>query len=100
MDISLAIIHHYGSGNVNFTVKNGCLCWDDDKTPEPTAAEIEKWWLDYLDYLSKNEYKEKRRKEYLPIQEQLDLIYWDNINGTTNWKNHIDAVKTKYKKGE
>lgn len=35
---------------------------------------------------------------YLPIQEQLDLMYWDQINGTTNWKDHISAVKAKYPK--
>ena len=35
---------------------------------------------------------------YLPIQEQLDLMYWDQINGTTNWKDHITAVKAKYPK--
>ena len=35
---------------------------------------------------------------YLPIQEQLDLMYWDQINGTTKWKDHITAVKTKYPK--
>jgi len=35
---------------------------------------------------------------YLPIQEQLDLMYWDQINGTTKWKDHISAVKAKYPK--
>jgi len=35
---------------------------------------------------------------YLPIQEQLDLMYWDQINGTTNWKDHITAVKAKHPK--
>ena len=35
---------------------------------------------------------------YLTIQEQLDLMYWDQINGTTNWKDHITAVKAKYPK--
>ena len=35
---------------------------------------------------------------YLPIQEQLDLLYWDQMNGTTKWKDHITAVKTKYPK--
>ena len=35
---------------------------------------------------------------YLSINEQLDLIYWDQINGTTTWKDHISAVKAKYPK--
>ena len=35
---------------------------------------------------------------YLPIQEQLDMQYWDSVNGTTTWKDHVTAVKTKYPK--
>ena len=25
---------------------------------------------------------------------QLDMQYWDNVNGTTTWKDHVAAVKT------
>ena len=35
---------------------------------------------------------------YLPIQQQLDMQYWDSVNGTTIWKDHIAAVKAKYPK--
>ena len=35
---------------------------------------------------------------YLPIEQQLDMQYWDAINGTTTWKDHISAVKAKYPK--
>ena len=35
---------------------------------------------------------------YLSIQEQLDMQYWDAVNGTTKWKDHITAVKAKYPK--
>ena len=38
-------------------------------------------------------YKDDRRKEYLPIQDQLDMQYWDSVNGTTTWKDHIAQVK-------
>lgn len=43
-------------------------------------------------------YKEKRAAEYPSIQEQLDMQYWDSINGTTTWQDAIDAVKKKYPK--
>lgn len=39
-------------------------------------------------------YKDDRRKEYLPIQDQLDMQYWDSVNGTTTWKDHIAKVKS------
>ena len=35
---------------------------------------------------------------YLPIEQQLDMQYWDAVNGTTTWKDHIAAVKSKYPK--
>ena len=35
---------------------------------------------------------------YLPLAQQLDMQYWDSVNGTTTWKDHIAAVKAKYPK--
>ena len=39
-------------------------------------------------------YIPKRQLEYPSIQEQLDMQYWDEINGTTNWKDAISKVKS------
>jgi ribosome-interacting GTPase 1 len=46
-----------------------------------------------------NAYKVSRASEYPSIQEQMDMQYWDAINGTTTWQDAINAVKTKYPKG-
>tara|TARA_B100000508_G_C11273468_1_gene186851 strand:- start:20 stop:364 length:345 start_codon:yes stop_codon:yes gene_type:complete len=35
---------------------------------------------------------------YASVQEQLDMQYWDAVNGTTTWKDHVAAVKAKYPK--
>jgi hypothetical protein len=35
---------------------------------------------------------------YLSLGEQLDLQYWDSVNGTTEWKNHVQQVKERYPK--
>jgi hypothetical protein len=43
-------------------------------------------------------YEDKRRREYLPIAEQLDMLYWDKINNTNLWQEYIDAIKSKYPK--
>ena len=40
-----------------------------------------------------NGWKESRVKEYLSIEQQLDMQYWDAVNGTTTWKDHIAQVK-------
>ena len=36
-----------------------------------------------------NGYKESRVAEYGSISDQLDMMYWDKVNGTTTWKDHI-----------
>jgi hypothetical protein len=36
----------------------------------------------------------ERQALYPSIQEQLDMQYWDNINGTTTWKDKIAEIKT------
>jgi hypothetical protein len=37
---------------------------------------------------------------YPPIEHQLDMLYWDKINGTNNWQAAIDAVKQQFPKPE
>ena len=43
-------------------------------------------------------YAEKRVTEYPSIPEQLDMIYWDKINGTNLWQEKITEIKEKYPK--
>lgn len=45
-------------------------------------------------------YSEKRALEYPSIQEQLDMLYWDKVNGTNNWQETIADIKAKYPKEE
>lgn len=47
-----------------------------------------------------NGYKRARQEAYLPIAEQLDMQYWDGVNGTTNWADHIAQVKADNPKPE
>ena len=44
--------------------------------------------------LENDSYKSKRRAAFPSIQEQLDLQYWDQVNGTTKWKEAIAKVKS------
>jgi hypothetical protein len=36
----------------------------------------------------------KRRKEYLSWQDQMEMIYKDQKNGTTTYKDHCDKVRS------
>ena len=41
-----------------------------------------------------NGYKTDRKIAYGSIADQLDMMYWDAVNGTTNWQDHIAQVKS------
>jgi len=50
------------------------------------------------DYDNKK-YQRDRADSYPSIQDQLDMQYWDEINGTTNWKDAISKIKSDIPKG-
>ena len=41
-----------------------------------------------------NAVRATRRTAYGDLGSQLDMQYWDNVNGTTTWKDRVAAVKT------
>ena len=41
-----------------------------------------------------NGYKTARQEAYGSIANQLDMQYWDLVNDTTTWKDHIAQVKS------
>ncbi len=43
-------------------------------------------------------YQDQRRLEYPDVEDQLDMIYWDQLNKTTTWIDALTAVKNKYPK--
>ena len=47
-----------------------------------------------------NGYKTARSEAYGSVQDQLDMQYWDSVNGTTLWADHIAQVKADNPKPE
>ena len=47
-----------------------------------------------------NQYQRDRATAYPSIQEQLDMQYWDSVNGTTTWKDAVAKVKSNNPKPE
>ena len=43
-------------------------------------------------------YARARAEAYAPIAEQLDMQYWDSVNGSRTWLDHIEAVKEAHPK--
>ena len=40
-----------------------------------------------------NGYKTARQEAYASVQDQLDMQYWDSVNETTTWNDHIAQDK-------
>ena len=45
-------------------------------------------------------YIQARQEAYGSITDQLDMQYWDAVNGTTTWKDHVAQVKSDNPKPE
>ena len=74
------------------------IIWKGD--PACTKAE----WDDAVksvenDYKN-TQYQRDRAEQYPSIQEQLDMQYWDAVNGTNKWQEAVAKVKTDNPKPE
>ena len=45
-------------------------------------------------------YIQARQEAYGSVQDQLDMQYWDEVNGTTTWKDFVAKVKSDNPKPE
>ncbi len=82
--------------NALFVVSNGDIDninWNSDDITQPSKADIEAKIAELKTEYDNNEYQRDRAVAYASIQDQLDMQYWDNVNGTTTWKDHIAQVK-------
>ena len=61
---------------------------DADYAQSITDLANSKWDTQQFGYI------QARQEAYGSIAEQLDMQYWDAVNGTTVWKDHIATVKS------
>ena len=91
--------------NAKKTANGGDGMWAqvNNERREFTDAEYDQAVIDKANSdfdLQENGYKQARQEAYKPIAEQLDMIYWDGVNGTTLWDEHIAEVKEDNQKPE
>jgi len=83
--------------NALFVVSNGDIDnidWNSDDITQPSKADIEAKIAEQKTAYDNNQYQRDRAVAYASIQDQLDMQYWDEVNGTTTWKDHIAKVKS------
>ena len=61
---------------------------DDDYAQAKTDLGNSKWETQQFGYI------QARQEAYGSIADQLDMQYWDAVNDTTTWKDHIAKVKS------
>ncbi len=61
---------------------------DDDYAQAKIDLGNSKWEAQQFGYI------QARQEAYGSIADQLDMQYWDSVNGTTTWKDHIAQVKS------
>ena len=75
---------------------NGTAIFSDTKPYTWSEVSAEKVLLQ-TEY-DNNEYQRKRADAYPSLQDQMDMMYWDNVNNTTTWKDAIAKVKSDHGK--
>ena len=96
-DINLALLQLGKNANRyrldQNVVPHKIIEWDSgNKDSQPTDDELN---AAYTAWKNANEYKQKRELEYPELEDQLDDIYHNGIEG---WKTKIKTIKEKYPK--
>jgi hypothetical protein len=98
IDISTTILTINPTAQVSVSANDvNQITWENGTTPIP-ANEILAKQQELIAEYNSNQYQRDRAKTYPTIEEQLDMQYWDKINGTNKWQDAINAVKAKYPK--
>jgi hypothetical protein len=71
--------------------------WNLD-IPKPTIAELDAYESQAIAYEQLQDILNNRKIAYPSIADQLDMLYWDKVNGTENWLNSIESVKNRFPK--
>lgn len=69
--------------------------WNYDLSPAPDLKDLQ---ISAAQCELIGQIQSNRMRDYLSIGDQLDMIYWDKINGTDIWQDHVTSVKLKYPK--
>ncbi len=77
-----------GKGNLSIDV------WNAKDKPKPTDSQLDAVTTEATKLYNNSRVDEKRKVEYLSWQEQMEMIYKDQINGTTTFKEHCDKVRS------
>ena len=75
------------------------ITWHDSNPNNITSDQINAKIAELNTAFANAKYQRDRaEKGYASIADQLDMQYWDSVNGTTIWKDHVAKVKSDFPK--
>ena len=84
-------------------IVEGCLKKAREENMNPITIDDKKVEEEYKKLKAEYDalqYQRDRATRYPSIQEQLDMQYWDAVNGTKKWQEAVAKVKTDNPKPE
>jgi hypothetical protein len=79
----------YASFGIPFKVEGDKYLWNfPEEAPSQEVIDAK------IAELEKTKYQRDRASQYPSIQDQLDMQYHDQVNGTTTWKDAVAKVKS------
>ena len=87
--MSEVILRDNGDGNVYISEWN-----ISSEKAKPTDSQLNALETEATKLENNAKADAKRRTEYLSWQEQMEMIYKDQKNGTTTYKDHCDKVRS------
>ena len=96
--LSWGLVHLGYNVKGNYACSNQATHEDIKETwvhedPVPSEEKILNAYKDWVEAEKKIQYQRDRAEAYASIQDQLDMQYWDKVNGTTTWQDSIAKVK-------
>lgn len=86
-----------------YTVKGYTLDeveWNSQDVQKPSQSEFDTALQEAIvKQKGINTWLPQRIAAYPTFQAQLDMLYWDQVNGTTIWKDTIYSIKQQFPKG-
>ena len=83
--------------NGKYIIRDNNLEWLDENITRPTDEEINNKIAELTTEYNNNQYQRDRKEEYDKLN-QFEMQFDDQVNGTTTWKDAINAIKAKFPK--
>ena len=86
--------------DANFTLYGNEISIWDSSEEQPSEEQIQTKMVEVQSDYDAKKYQRDRATAFPPLQEQLDMQYWDKVNGTNKWQEAVAKVKADNPKPE